>query len=250
MTKPWWQQPMMPFDLESTGVSVHTDRIVTGYVATLLPGAETWTVRVDTKVLVDPGVEIPAGATAVHGITTAMAKEHGADPAEGVNSIAEAIAQGLKAGFPVVGYNLAYDLSMLYWECRRLDLPTVAERLGAGATVAPVVDAHVLDKAVDKYRKGSRKLDATCAYWGVRFDGAHDAGYDALAASRLAYRLAARHPVEIGNVPLHMLHERQASWRREQCASLREYFIKQGRPSHVDPCWPECVNRDHVPPSE
>ena len=61
------------FDLETTGVDVTTDRIVTAHVGLLGPDgvalrSQSW--------LADPGVEIPEGATAVHGITTAHARAH------------------------------------------------------------------------------------------------------------------------------------------------------------------------------
>jgi len=235
---PWWQQPMMPFDLETTGVDVQQDRIVSGFVGTLLPGTQRWAIQVGARVLVDPGIEIPAGATAVHGITTERVREHGCDAVTGVNSVAEALTQGLKAGFPIVGFNLAYDLSLLHWECIRNGLQTVDERLGF--KLGPVVDAHVLDKQVDQYRKGSRKLEPTCAYWGVQLDQAHNAEADAIGATRLAYRLAKRHPLEIGDLPVNVLHDRQVHWRAVQANGLQRHFRKTRPDAVVDPCWPVC----------
>ena len=63
---------MVGFDTETTGVSPTSDRIVTAALIRRegsLVQTLTW--------VIDPGVEIPERATAVHGITTAFAREHG-----------------------------------------------------------------------------------------------------------------------------------------------------------------------------
>jgi DNA polymerase-3 subunit epsilon len=68
------------FDIETTGIDCESDRIVTAAV-TLAGGgrpleSHAW--------LVDPGIEIPAGATAVHGVSTERARAEGRSPAEAV----------------------------------------------------------------------------------------------------------------------------------------------------------------------
>lgn len=250
---PWHHGPLTCFDIESSGVSVVHDRIVTGYVATIMGRADGRTVLPGAQVLIDPGVDIPQGATDVHGITTAHAKEHGCDPVDGVNSIAEVLARSLLARIPVVGFNVAYDFSMLYWECLRHGVPTVAERIGLppAAMVGPVVDAHVLDKHVDQWRKGSRKLDnskgpGVAAHYGVPLDAAHTADADAMASVRVAVVIADRYP-EVGGMDLVSLHRAQKLWRAEQMTSLQHYFrTKGGRPDAVcDPCWPACTDPTH-----
>ena len=74
----WSQLPWLGFDTETTGVNVTSDRLVTAALV-LRPGGATPqgsdTVR---TWLADPGVSIPDGAAAVHGITTEYAREHGA----------------------------------------------------------------------------------------------------------------------------------------------------------------------------
>src|SRR5699024_2036021 len=64
----WHVGPLLGFDTETTGVDVFTDRVVTAATVLTEDGSDevrTW--------LDDPGVEIPAGAAAVPGITTAHA---------------------------------------------------------------------------------------------------------------------------------------------------------------------------------
>jgi DNA polymerase-3 subunit epsilon len=104
----WQHMPLMAYDVESTGVSVWDDRIVTACVVEFHPGkrpaATTW--------LINPGIEIPAEAEAVHGISTAYAAEHGQDPAEALYEISGRLAVWMGRRFPVVAMNAAFDFSM------------------------------------------------------------------------------------------------------------------------------------------
>ena len=75
---------------------------------------------------------------------------------------------------------------------------STARRSGTGiapfsAPRAPVIDPLVIDKAVDRYRKGKRTLEAAAAFYGVPLDDAHDAGADAIAAGRVAQAIAREH---------------------------------------------------------
>lgn len=190
MTAGWHHGPMTPFDLESTGVDVETARVVSATVARIHPAdgqrqteVWSWLVAVD--------VDIPAEATAVHGITTEHAREHGKPAAEVVDLVTAELALSLVDGVPVVGMNLVYDFTVLDRECRRLDLPTLTDRL-AGLPIAPVIDVMVIDKAMDRYRPGKRKLTDLCEHYDARIDGAHDATHDAIAAARVAWRMGWR----------------------------------------------------------
>lgn len=245
---PWHLGPLTPFDLESTGIDTREARIVTGYVSTVLGRAEGRRRSIGAQVLINPGVPIPPGATEVNGITDEIAQAKGCMPADGVNSIAEAVARSLLARIPVAGFNLPYDLALLHWECIRNDLPTVAERLGRprDAMVGPIIDAHVLDKEVDRYVSGvgQRKLTATAARYGVPLTKAHTADADALAAVRVAVAIVERHP-RIGRLGLAELHAAQKGWRAGQAAGLQAHFRKTKPESYVDPCFPYCVDLAH-----
>lgn len=254
MTVPWWCSPMAPYDLESTGVNVRKDRIVTGYVGLLRPRdpGTPWDVSTQTSVLVNPGVPIHPKATEKHGITDEYAQQHGADPADGVYSIAESISQCLLARIPVVVFNGSFDFSMLHYESLRHGVQTVAERLDVADLASmidpkrygPIIDAHVLDKQVDPYRKGSKTLEATAAHYQVKLEGAHDAAFDALAAARIVYRIAKTHP-SIGDMDIWDLHAWQVRWRANQAASLQAYFRRTNPQAVVDPCWPLCLDPTH-----
>ncbi|EGJ73985.1 putative DNA polymerase III subunit epsilon [Streptomyces sp. Tu6071] len=228
----WYEGPLTGFDLETTGTDVEQDRIVTAAVIRLdssgaVAHTRTW--------LLDPGVEIPAEATAIHGIPTARARADGAPARGAVAEITEALAAELRVGTPLVVMNARYDLSLLDRECRRHGVPALAELLGAEP--APVIDPLVLDKHADRYRRGSRVLAALCAHYDVRLDTAHDARSDALAATLLARSLGAHHP-SLGTLPPTDLHRLQIDAAARQSASLQEYLRRTKPDAVVEGAWP------------
>ena len=101
----WATGPLVAFDTETTGLDVDADRIVTAYVGDGSTRELSW--------LVDPGVAIPAKATAIHGITTDEARAHGRPAAGAIGEIVDALARALADGIPVVTYNAAYDFTLL-----------------------------------------------------------------------------------------------------------------------------------------
>ncbi|MGA5430136.1 exonuclease domain-containing protein [Streptomyces koyangensis] len=229
----WHRELLIGFDLETTGTDPREARIVTAAVIEVADGLRrghrTW--------LADPGIPIPAGATAVHGITDARAAAEGSPPDRVADAVAEALTGYWRAGVPVVAYNAPFDLTLLAAELRRHRLPSLAERLG-GAPVGPVIDPLTVDRAVDRYRKGSRRLSAVCAEYGVALEDAHDASADALAAARLARAIALRHPKVAALGPA-ALHERQIAWAAERAADFQAYLRRKGeRGAVVDGGWP------------
>lgn len=231
----WLDQTMVGFDTETTGVSVDTDRIVTAAVITRDSAgavqARTW--------LINPGVEIPARATEVHGITTERAQADGADPTVALEEIAQVLAQALRAGHPVVAFNASYDLSILESELARYSLPSLASRLDT-PDIRPVVDPLVLDRLVDRYRKGPRKLINMCATYGVEVNSAdlHAADADVLATLDVVQAMARAYPT-LAEVTLSDLHDQQIEAHRAWAANFRSWLISQGRTSDLpSTSWP------------
>ena len=103
----------------------------------------------------------------------------------------------------------------------------------------PVIDPLVIDKAVDRYRKGKRTLEAAAERYGVNLDDAHDAGADAIAAGRVAQALARTFPDEV-DVPFADLHGRQQIWYAEQAASFQQYIreVKGDQDYVAESAWP------------
>ncbi|MFJ4620260.1 3'-5' exonuclease [Streptomyces sp. NPDC088812] len=229
----WHRELLIGFDLETTGTDPREARIVTGAVIEVrgaqVLGRREW--------LADPGVEIPAEAVAVHGISTARAAAEG-DPADRVaDAIADVLVTYWRTGVPVVAYNAAFDLTLLSAELRRHGLPSLRDRLG-GLDPAPVVDPYTVDRRADRYRRGKRNLEAVCAEYGVPLDAAHDASADALAAARLAGAIAERHP-KIAALGPAELHRRQIEWYAEWAADFQDFLRRKGdAQAVVDGTWP------------
>jgi DNA polymerase-3 subunit epsilon len=228
----WHEGRLAAFDVETTGVHPASDRIVTAAVSLVGGGLES----VSRDWLVDPGVEIPAGATAVHGITTEMARRDGRPPAEVVEEICALLAEQVLAGVPVIAFNARFDLTVLDREARRHGVTPLLDRVG-GPERMLVVDPHVLDKQFDRFRKGKRTLTAVCAHYRVRLDAAHAANADALAAARVAWRLGQASP-ELRALALQELHSHQISWAAEQAASFQEYLRSNGSVERIEGAWP------------
>lgn len=222
---------MAAFDIESTGVDVETARVVTAAVLVRGPGG----LSRDGKWLLNPNVEIPAEATAVHGITTEAARNGGLPAETGLAQISEALEGLMSGGTPLVIYNAPYDLTLLDRETRRYGLPPF---IGVMDRTAPfIIDPLVLDKALDPYRRGKRTLTAACEHYQVPLDDAHNAGADAIAAMRVAWRIATRYP-EIASMGRRELHDLQVQAKAEQAASFQDYLRRQGKDDVISSWWP------------
>lgn len=249
----WHDGPLVMFDVETTGVDPHRDRIVTAAVISHEPGRDV----IVHEWLLDPGIEIPASAAAIHGITGDIARATGR-PAPEVTQAASTLISLCENGSPVVGHNVSFDLTMLWAECIRHGRPDLADELPE----LRVIDTMVLDKWADPWRPkaattrrpepptakaprtrkhGSRRLVDTCAVYGIPLSvaDAHGAVADALAAGRLAWRLAREVPGLTGTA--RELHEFQIGEKRAQAESFAEWLLKQGKPSEaagVSRDWP------------
>lgn len=231
----WHLGALAAYDSETTGVDVHTDRIVTACLARVDGAGKHGTVTRNWHI--NPGIPIPAEATAVHHITDEMAKDY-APAAVAVDSIAVELVAAMLDNVPVVGWNVVYDLSLLAAELRRYQLPSLEDRLNR--PIGPVIDGLLLDKQIDRYRKGSRRLVDVARHYGINLSeiDAHGAEADALAAARIIWRIGALRRPEL-NLPLIDLHNAQVEWAIEQAASFRDYLQRQGKPcDDVDGIWP------------
>ena len=123
----------------------------------------------------------------------------------------------------MVIYNAPFDWSFVLTE---------AQRHGVSIGKPEIIDPLVIDRAMDRYRRGNRKLDTVAAHYGHDLGQAHDARADAIAAVAIARGVAARYPEAGGLTPL-ALQPLQVKWCAEYAESLSRYL---GKP--VDPGWP------------
>jgi DNA polymerase-3 subunit epsilon len=229
----WHRELLIGFDLETTGTDPREARIVTAAVIEVRAGQPLG----HREWLADPGVEIPADAVAVHGISNERATADGRPADQVAEAVADVLVTYWKTGVPVVAYNAAFDLTLLSAELRRHGLPSLRDRLG-GLDPAPVVDPYTIDRWADRYRRGKRNLEAVCEEYGVVLDSAHDASADALAAARLACAIADRHP-KVASLGPAELHRRQIAWYAEWAADFQSFLRRKGDAAAVvDGTWP------------
>ncbi|MDQ3578215.1 MAG: exonuclease domain-containing protein [Actinomycetota bacterium] len=231
----WADGPMVAFDLETTGPDPETARIVTASTVHIHPGDQPSTY----DVLVNPGIDIPAEATAVHGVTTEQAREHGVDPVEVVRWLSAYLADLAEAGTPIVIYNAPFDLGVLDRECRRHGVPTLHERCATEGLSLFIVDPLTLDRALDQYRRGSRKLVDVARHYGVALseEDAHTSSGDCLAAARVAWKIARAYPV-VGEMDRDALMAYQAAKYSAWAAGFEQYLTRQGKPEPIAREWP------------
>ncbi|MEV4438210.1 exonuclease domain-containing protein [Streptomyces sp. NPDC049577] len=231
----WHTGRMCGFDLETTGPDPETARIVTACVVRCGGGRDTesttWLSDVD-------GQEIPAEAAAIHGITTERSRAEGTDLCQVVEEVLGALSGAVLDGVPIVAMNARYDLTLLDREARRYGMTPLTDRVGDRLCV---LDPFVIDKRIDRSRRGKRRLVDLCRHYRVPLDGAHSADADALAACRVAWRIG-QEQADIGSASLPVLHQQQIEWAAEQAASLAAYLARTPGREHeaarVRPEWP------------
>ena len=165
--RPWHEVPLVVVDTETTGTGPG-DRAVQFGAVWFVCGE----IADEFKSLVDPGISIPAEATAIHGITDEMVR--------GMPTIEAATSRLVHGSMldesQLAAYNADFDRGML-------------PRIGDGHW--PWLDPLVLVRHVDRYAKGKGRhtLATSCERHGIEMVGAHGALADARAAGKLLYKL-------------------------------------------------------------
>lgn len=209
------------FDLETTGVSSFRDVPVSYGFVEHVRDASGVTIRSEGG-YVNPGVAIPAGASAIHGITNDMVSDAPALK-DAVEMITERLGSIWSTGGVVVGMNVSYDLTMIDSLCQRLGTASLEQRGGVG----PVLDILILDRHFDKWRKGARKLADLCLHYGVTLADAHAAVEDAEASLSVFETMQVQYPA-IEEIPVSAINETLRAWYQEWLASFSTYLEKRG----------------------
>jgi DNA polymerase-3 subunit epsilon len=271
-TVKWHEGHHVGYDSEATGLDPLDDRIITAAIVHMAPGKRPapieWLIHPQRDIPPDAAAvhgwtldRLEArlkGAEALR-IHRGRAQRLPRDGALFEIASQAATAMGVEA--PLVVANAPYDLTMLETELTREGIDTLASRPSG---VRGVVDPLVIEKAYDgsravcqaadgcrpaerhhecegcqggKHQCGGcgvtdKKLGSLCRHYGVVHVGAHDASADAVAAVRLARKLAALWPL-IARWKLATLHSHQVTWRadQQQARSARDHVP-------CDPTWP------------
>lgn len=178
------------FDFETTGLEPTIDRIIQIGLCEVREGQiirrAGW--------LVNQNIAIPAGATAVHGITTADIRSKGESPVRSLHLFLNA----LTAARQCMGHNIhRFDLAFLRAECVRLGhaMPEVENHIDTAALYkgwrlaepkrATETHMHYANRILSLRVRGLKYSLATCIVaLGIDLDSEklHDASVDAYAA--------------------------------------------------------------------
>src|ERR1700728_4096594 len=181
----WPTGELLGLDFETTGIDRFNDVPVSYALVSVMEGVvvRSW------SGLIDPGRDIPAEATAVHGISTERARDEGMPLREAISLVSDAVVAASARGVPLAGMKLDYDLTILETQARDLCGWGPIERGWCG----PVLGAVVIDRHFDPERKGRRTLVDLCAHYGIEIGNAHDASADAIASIEVLLALAVRY---------------------------------------------------------
>lgn len=213
------------FDAETGGIDVHQDRIVQWFMAT---ADDDGNLIEEFQWFINPGVPIAEESIAVHGLTNEWLEEQGRDPHEALTEIAQTFRDNLDLIH--VAFNLAFDLSILDAEFRRHG---ITDSFGSYIRdEARLVDAIVIDRHHDKYRKGKRTLASQADYYGAEYNGdsLHDARVDVELTAKVTVKM-----LEKFGTPT---TSEQKTWYAEWAQGLEDYLRRSDPDARVDPNWP------------
>jgi len=155
------KNPLIFFDLETTGIDIVNDRIVQIAYHKVYPNGK----EESKSFLINPGMPIPPQATAIHKITdddVAMAPLF--------KHVANEIARDFE-GCDLAGYN-----------SNRFDIPLLAEELLRAEVDIDLSKRKFIDVQVVFHKKEPRNLAAAYQFYcNKELTGAHDAAVDTMA---------------------------------------------------------------------
>ena len=154
-------RPVMFFDLETTGTDALHDRIVEISMIKVMPDGTD----IQRTVRVNPGMPIPAEATAVQRITDADVADKPL-----FSQLAEGLAQSFR-GCDLAGFN-----------SNRFDIPLLAEEFARAGIDFDFNECRFIDVQTIFHKKEQRTLSAAYKFYcGKNLDDAHSANADTRA---------------------------------------------------------------------
>lgn len=161
------EKPFVQLDLETTGTDTVKDRIV--QIACQKFGADMQPIDPLRDMLINPLMPIPAGATAVHGITNEMVAERPT-----FAHFAKSMFAYMK-GSNVAGYNI-----------RTFDVPLLAEEFARCGIRWPEPGTCFFDSyKIFQYQEPRDLAGALKFYTGEAIEKAHDAAGDVSTAMKV-----------------------------------------------------------------
>ena len=188
--------------------------------------------------VIDQGQPVPDEAAAIHGYTTQRVQAEGRkDVDAALLEILDVISENSGPGsqVPLVSHNSRFDLSLISREWARHGLPVLP------FDEYPILDTMTCDRALDKWRKGSRRLEDVAVHYGIELGkegSAHSADYDAILAGKIALKLRPKlRAMHKGGDFWEWMMDYQGNAYRESALSFASY--KRGeqkrKPDEIEP---------------
>ena len=173
------RNPLVFFDLETTGINIVKDRIVEiSYVKVFPNGKEETKTR-----RINPGMPIPPESTAIHGITDEDVKD-----CPTFKEIAKSLATQIE-GCDLAGYN-----------SNRFDIPMLAEEFLRAGVDIDMSKRKFVDVQVIFHKMEQRTLTAAYKFYcGRNLEDAHTAEADTRATYEVLMAQLDRYPEELQN---------------------------------------------------
>ncbi len=172
------QRPLAFIDLETTGISISTDKIVEIAIVKIMPDGNK---QVKRK-LINPQMPIPSGASDVHGITDEMVKD-----APTFKQVANELKQYMD-NCDIGGYN-----------SNRFDIPLLIEEFVRAGMEFSTDGRKMVDAQKVFHQMEQRTLTAAYKFYcNKSLENAHGAEADATATMEVLLAQVERYP-ELGN---------------------------------------------------
>ncbi len=225
----WVKENFIVLDFETTSADPKVARPVE--MGLIITNPENEIVE-DFSVLVDAGVKIPEEATKIHGITTEDIRARGMSSKDVITKLIDVLVAYEE--LPIVIYNVPYDWGMVTEEIKRIGAHITAK---VAHREMLFVDPLLIDRKLDKYRKGSRKLSDVCTHHKIDLEDAHSAKADAHATSKLLRALINKHS-QLKTMSLEELYKKQTDWFSEWKRHTNNFWFRTGNPNKITNGWP------------
>lgn len=212
------------FDTETTGIDLDKDEVVTASIVSVVDG------KFDTKEwLLKTNIESNPSAYSKHLIDRETQLSDGLDYESTIIEIARTLVNDYDY---IITANGTFDLTMVQNSFDRtngedyFDLSSIS-----------MIDIMVLDKYLDKYRRGSRKLMDLADHYRVNYEGIpHNSTFDAILTYGI-YVMMLPQLEDMGHSVRDLPHLCEVE-HRDQRRNLAEYFERVGKRATVTTGYP------------